>query len=196
MSLASTANDTRRAEPLALGWDALRREVRAFVARRVSPADTDDVVQEVLLALSAADEAPRAQRTGAYVHGIARHVVAEHHRRRAREHARLARLALEPLPDDGEPVSQPEAALASALTLFLPLIGPLHRDAVRAVDLEGRAQADVARELGVPLSTLRTRVQRGRAELRALMRRCCEIELDVRGRVLACEPRGDGECGC
>jgi len=72
---------------------------------------------------------------------------------------------------------------------------PLSPEALRAVDVEGRAQADVARSLGIPLSSLRTWVQRGRAELRALFRRCCEIELDARGRVLSCEPKGSA-CAC
>ncbi len=89
-----------------------------------------------------------------------------------------------------------ERLLAAAMLSFLPILAPAHAEALRAVDLEGRCQADVARELGVPLSTLRTRVQRARAELRALVLRCCAIELDVRGRVLACEPRDAAGCVC
>lgn len=165
-------------------WAGLRREVRAYVARKVAPGDVDDVVQEILLAVGRGGGA----RTGAYVHGIARHHVAEHHRRRAREHQRLARLALEPepAPEDEDAV---QARLAAALEAFLPALSPSYRQAVEEVDLRGRSQAEVARELGVPLSTLRTRVQRGRAELRRLLELCCEIETDARGKPTSCEPR-------
>lgn len=170
--------------------------MRQLVARRLSPSDVDDVVQDVLLAVGAEGSAPR---TGAYVAGIARKKVADHHRKRAREHARLARLALErdePEEDDGEPTTEAEARLTSVLAQFLEQVSPPHRDAVRAVDLEGRPQIEVARQLGIPPSSLRTRVQRGRAELRAALRECCEIETDGRGRVMSCEPRGASRCTC
>lgn len=179
-------------------WAALRSEIRSFVARRAAPADVDDLVQEVLVAI-ASSESERPQRLGAFAHRIARNTVAEHHRRRAREHARLARLAVEPEDEGGEPLSPTEASLANALALFLGSITPVYAEAVRAVDVEGRAQSEVARALGLPLSTLRTRVQRGRAELRDLVRQCCDIELDARGRVVACEPRTPPDrvsCAC
>lgn len=175
-------------------WSTLRDEVRRFVARRASAADVDDLVQEVLVALAEA-EPSRPVRLGAFAHVVARRAVAGHHRRRAREHARLARLATEPEGGDGEPVSDVETRLASALAAFLDEVTPVYAEAVRAVDVEGRAQSEVARALGVPLSTLRTRVQRGRAELRALVRECCRIETDARGRVVECEPRASAS-GC
>lgn len=178
-------------------WAALAAEVQRFVRARVAASDVDDVVQEVLVAL-ATHEAERreAQRIGALATTIARRTVAEHHRRRAREHQRLARAALEPIDAGGEPLEAAERALAGVLAMFLHGITPAHAEAVRAVDVEGRSQAEVARALGVPLSTLRTRVQRGRAELRALVAEHCRIELDARGRVLACESKSGGVCGC
>jgi RNA polymerase sigma-70 factor (ECF subfamily) len=174
-------------------WAAMRQSLRAFVGKRVHPSDVDDVVQEILIAIAAPGGAPR---TGPYVHGVARRVVVEHYRKKAREQRRLARLAAEPDDPGGEPTTDAERNLAMALALFLPQVTPRYRDALRAVDLEGESQADVARRLGVPLSTLRTWVQRGRAELRALLRACCQIDLDARGRVVACEPHPAGDCAC
>lgn len=181
------------AVPLAApsGWAELRSALARFVEKRVAPSEVDDLVQEIVVAL--ARTAPRGEeRTPALAYTIARRTVAGHHRRRAREHARLARLAEEPDDPGGEPLTSVEERVASALALFLETLPPHHRDAVRAVDVDGRAQSDVARELGIPLSTLRTRVQRGRRELRATLKRCCEIELDARGQVVSCEPRAGG----
>lgn len=181
---------------LGVAWGDLRSEIRGFVVRRVSSADVDDVVQEVLAAVSTSLPSLRErERLGPFLHGIARRTVADHHRRRAREHARLAALLVEP-EVVSEEESEVERMLASAMLSFLPLLSPQHAEALRAVDLEGRRQADVARELGVPLSTLRTRVQRARAEMRALVTKCCSIELDARGRVLECEPRSVSDCAC
>jgi len=178
-------------------WGALSAELRRFVAARVAAVDVDDVVQEVLAA-AALHELRRGepQRLSALVLTIARRTVAEHHRRRAREHHRVARAALEPDDPGGEPLGPAERSLASVIALFLEGINPVYADAVRAVDVEGRSQAEVARALGVPLPTLRARVQRGRAALRALVATQCRIELDARGRVVACEARDGSACGC
>ena len=53
--------------------------------------------------------------------------------------------------------------------------------------------------LGISLSAMKSRVQRGREQLREAFEDCCRIALDARGRVVACEPRPDGklpDCSC
>lgn len=176
-------------------WAVLRDEVERFVVRRAPSSDVDDLVQEVLAAV--AHHGGAASSPTAYAVAVARRTVAEHHRRRAREHRRLARVAMEPNDASEEPESGAERALVAAIAGFLDEITPAYAEALRRVDVAGERQADVARALGIPLSTLRSRVQRGRAELRARIRRCCDVELDRRGRVLTCEPReAEKQCGC
>jgi RNA polymerase sigma-70 factor (ECF subfamily) len=53
-------------------------------------------------------------------------------------------------------------------------------------------QTAAAELLGLSVPGMKSRVQRGRARLRAMLLRCCEIETDRRGRVIAFEQR-DGE---
>jgi RNA polymerase sigma-70 factor (ECF subfamily) len=60
--------------------------------------------------------------------------------------------------------------------------------------LEGRSQAAAAECLGLSVPGAKSRVQRGRARLQAMLLRCCQIETDRRGRVVAFETR-DGQ-GC
>ena len=67
-----------------------------------------------------------------------------------------------------------------------------YREAIELTELEGLTQVAVAERLGLSVSGMKSRVQRGRARLRAMLLRCCEIELDRRGRLVAFEPR-DGE---
>lgn len=54
------------------------------------------------------------------------------------------------------------------------------------------SQKDAAQMIGISVSGMKSRVQRGREKLRALLEACCEIALDARGRVIGCEPRTDG----
>ncbi len=69
-----------------------------------------------------------------------------------------------------------------------------YRRAIELTELEGMTQAAAAERLGLSLPGAKSRVQRGRARLRAMLLRCCEIETDRRGRVVAFETRGKEGC--
>ena len=43
--------------------------------------------------------------------------------------------------------------------------------------------------VAVSLSGMKSRVQRGRVRLRALLEGCCEVALDARGRIVGCDRR-------
>jgi RNA polymerase sigma-70 factor (ECF subfamily) len=65
---------------------------------------------------------------------------------------------------------------------------------VTVIDLEGIPQKEAAMRAGISLSGMKSRVQRGRQALEALMHDCCRIETDAGGRVMDYQPRGAG-CG-
>jgi RNA polymerase sigma-70 factor (ECF subfamily) len=64
------------------------------------------------------------------------------------------------------------------------------------VDLEGATQQEAARRAGLSLSGMKSRVQRGRQALRAVLDACCRIDLDRRGRVTDYTARHPGACAC
>ncbi len=101
---------------------------------------------------------------------------------------------------DGDADGAAERALARAVTPFVAMLPEPYREALTLTELEGKTQREAAEALGVSLSGMKSRVQRGRARLRGMLEHCCEIALDVRGRVIGCAPRGGGRgpdaCGC
>jgi hypothetical protein len=46
----------------------------------------------------------------------------------------------------------------------------------------------------VSLSAMKSRVQRGRRQLKELVEACCRVDLDRRGGIVGCEERGPGGC--
>src|SRR5690606_24480720 len=97
--------------------------------------------------------------------------------------------------DDDRAVEQ---ALASVVALFLAALPSPYREALTLTELEGMTQKQAAEMLGISLSGMKSRVQRGRVLLRRSFEDCCTIALDVRGRIVGCEPRPDGRVpsGC
>ena len=63
-------------------------------------------------------------------------------------------------------------------------------------ELEGVTQAEAAARLGLSVSGMKTRVQRGRSLLEDLLLDCCHVELDSRRGVVGYRSRrGACECG-
>jgi len=76
---------------------------------------------------------------------------------------------------------------------FIAMLPSPYREAVTLAELQGVTQKDAAEMLGISASGARSRVQRGRERLRAMLEACCEIALDARRHVIACEPRPGGK---
>ena len=173
----------------ATDWAGVIDRLRPFVARRVAPADVDDVVQDVLVRAHRSLGAVRDdQRFAPWLYQVARSAIADHGRARARG----ARTWEPPAPDDGDPI---EARLAGVIAVFVARLPSQYREAITLTELEGKSQREAAAMLGVSLPALKSHVRRGRARLRALLEACCEIALDARNRPIACTPRAPA-CAC
>ena len=172
--------------------------VLRYVARRVrSHADAEDITQEVMLRiLRHGDELEHVERVDAWVHRIAANVIADHFRRAVRRELPSGHEV------DGEPVQADDetgqeelrAGLARCLTPLIDRLPPIYREALRMTEIEGVSQTAAAARLGISVSGMKARVQRARRQLRELLRRCCEVELDRRRAVTEVRPRG-GTCG-
>ena len=98
-----------------------------------------------------------------------------------------------PAPEPGP--AEARAELAACLEPLLAQLPAIYREALQLTDLDGLTQADAAAHVGLTTSGLKARVQRGRTQLKALLTRCCEIELDRRGGILDYQPH-NGNCAC
>lgn len=162
-------------------------DVRRYVRRRVDdPVVQDDLVQEVFLRVHDRHEQLRDdERLGAWIRRIAANVVTDHHRRRRPDEALPEVLPTPPVAEDeGE-----RALLGTWLALTISSLDEPHRDVLTLTELQGLTQREAAARLGLSLPAVKSRVLRGRAELRRRLERCCHVELDHRGGLMGYTPR-------
>ncbi len=172
---------------------ALRDRLRAFVAGRVPAGDVDDVLQDIYLRLASVEA--EVESVSGFAHRVARSAIVDHHRARARRRE----VGVEEVP--GEPLVGLEETLDGAAAQVASWLGPLvdalpepYRATLRATELEGQTHEEVAAGAGIARSTVTSRVKEGRARLRKALTRCCRIELDARGGVVAWSSRAAGGC--
>jgi RNA polymerase sigma-70 factor (ECF subfamily) len=174
----------------------LEGRLRPFVARRVPEGDVDDVVQEVFLRMHRGLGGLRSEdRFGPWVYTVARSAIADHVRALRRRPIAAGDVAegADVVAGEDEGDAADETSSAALLAAYVaPLVATLpspYREALTLTELEGLSQAEAAAMLGVAPSTMKSRVQRGRARLREMIERCCVVATDARGRVIDCEPR-------
>jgi RNA polymerase sigma-70 factor (ECF subfamily) len=170
-------------------WHDVEARLRPYVARRVSASDVDDVMQDIFVRMQRGLAGLRdEERFTSWLFQIARSSVAEHGRARARH----------PLSDDDvrEPPAQNEdddrdaaRSLAGCVSMFVAQLPSPYREAVTLVELEGLTSREAADMVGISVSGMKSRVQRGREQLRRMFDQCCEIALDARGKVTDYVPR-------
>ena len=134
-------------------------------------ADAQDLVQEVLLRVRRGLATYRPGSLEAWLSRITTNAFLDETRRRKRRPS-------EPLPDDPDRVlaggEDAATALASA-TLSDDVQGALrglpdeYRAAVVLCDVVGLPYGQIADQLGVPVGTVRSRIHRGRAQLRSVL---------------------------
>ena len=210
------ATEGTRSEKL---WHEVHDRLTAFVAQRVDdPSDVADLVQTVFLRVhqhmaSIADE----QRLLPWLFQITRNAIADYYRApvRRREVGGVAPDGAVDLvagrgiasasrdhnslhPADPRSASDDEPAaheLAGCVRPLLQLLPPSYREALTLVEFDGVAQVEAASRLGISVSGMKSRVQRGRAMLRDGLLECCDISRSATGGVLDFAPRDGGSCG-
>ena len=192
------AND-RRATGLDDAWASTRRELLEFIARRVEDsAMAEDITQDVFMRLHRTHvEGIQIGAVHAWLYRVARNAIVDHYRTRRRLH---------PLPDDRQRAfddesddAAPNRATRELAACLRPLVDQLpdrYRKAVILVELEGYTQVAAAAALGLSVSGTKSRVQRGRRQLRHLLTACCVVGTDRAGAIIDYVARPGAPCDC
>lgn len=179
----------------AVPWTDLAARLRPFVAHRVRPSDIDDVVQDVLVRMHRGLPNLRDDdRFSAWMFQVARNAIADARRKQARAPINEPDLDDKPAAPTSDDDRDAATALAGCVSLFVSQLPSPYREAITLVELEGRTAKEAAEMVGISVSGMKSRVQRGRAQLRELFEQCCEIAVDVRGKPTDFAPRTQPSC--
>jgi len=145
---------------------------RYLLALGASREAADDALQEAFLSLAQQPQAfdPGRGQLGAYLAGIARHVLLAHWRRQGRE-VDTSDEELELGNEQGTQAPSAEDHLSAqhdneALWQAIRQLPFIFREALLLVDIQERGYQEAAQIAGIELNTLRTRLHRARNRLR------------------------------
>ena len=184
-------------------WSDVHQGLHAFIAKRVADdVQADDILQEVFLRVHRQlGRLNDPDRVVAWLYRIARNTIVDYYRSRGRRRERpiglsgdMELIAPSSLSDDQSGRLRTE--LAACLRPMLDRISKDYREAVTLVELEGLTHQAAAKRLGLSVSGMKSRVQRGRKQLKQMLQDCCLIQLDRRGGVADYELRDQDDHPC
>ncbi|WP_028112545.1 RNA polymerase sigma factor SigZ [Ferrimonas kyonanensis] len=174
-------------------WQTHKDRLRGYIGKRVdSPAAIDDILQEVYLKAHTHLHQLRDNASlNGWLYRIAHNAIMDHHRQR-HSHNELPDDLAAPQADVAE---QAHRELAQCLVPLIDELPQRYRVPLQLAELQELSQQQIADHLGLTLSGAKSRVQRGRQQLRQRLTACCDIEVG-RGGVLDYHPK-DPDCrGC
>jgi RNA polymerase sigma-70 factor, ECF subfamily len=172
-------------------WQQVHDGLRAFIEKRIdNEAEVDDILQEVFLRMHRGiDSLKDRGRVVSWVYQITRHAIVDHYRGAERREIPAGLAAdMEMIPTarstafvaDSKGSGEFRLELAGCLRPMIDQLNKEYREALLLVELEGLTQQAAAKRIGLSLSGMKSRVQRGRRQLKRKLDECCLIQLDQR----------------
>lgn len=183
-------------------WKQVHERLRSFIAKRVADeAEADDLLQEVFVRVHRhLDQVKEPDRLVAWIFQITRNAIIDYYRSPGRRREISVGLVDDWEGDGANSIEEPDDTAKTELSGCLrPMIERLpedYRQAIELVELDGLTQKEAAQRMGLSLPGMKSRVQRGRKQLKVLLEDCCLIELDGRNGVIDFEHRRPDAPSC
>ena len=176
-------------------WLKFSHPVKDFIRNQTHNSDvTDDILQEVFIKIHQNLHLLRDQeRVASWVFQIARNTVLNYFRSQKKhlENQESHQQATEE--ENHFKENNLNEMVGIWLEEFKKDLDPKYQEALQLVDIEGITQVELANRLGISVSGAKSRVQRGREQLKQKLIDCCPVKTDQYGNILEIK-RKNGDC--
>ncbi len=189
MKVNSVATSTKRVDEDM--WRMYRKSLLQYIRPRVGEEDAEDILHDVMVkAWQSLGTLRAGTKLSGWLHRITRNAIVDYYRSRRSSQSFDEEEFLPTLEDE----NHAERELANCLRPMIEQLPAEYRNALYMAELEGRRQQEIADKEGLSISGAKSRVQRGRKQLKEILDRCCHIELSSSGSITGYSPRE--ECNC
>lgn len=172
-------------------WETFHAGLKHFILQRIPDEQSaDDVLQETFLKIHTRIDSLRdEEKLQSWMYQIARNTIADYYRQQ-KSTVELP----EALPVPDEPGFEDEVIkdLIPGVKAMVESLPDIYREALILTEYEGLTQRELAQRLGISFSGAKSRVQRAREKLKAMLLDCCHFEFDRLGKIIHYEPN----CAC
>ncbi|MEM6998639.1 MAG: RNA polymerase sigma factor SigZ [Pseudomonadota bacterium] len=174
-------------------WTAYRSSLKAFLLLKISnPADVDDLLQEIIIkTYKNLDSLKSEDSLKSWLFSIANNTVKDFYKQKSR---------VKDFSNNSLWYEEDESDLKQSLSQCIqPFINALPENTaeiLNSIDIRGQSQKSYAQEHDISYSTLKSRVQKGRGQLRKMYEDCCQFSFDHQGNLMECHSKQNNCNNC
>ncbi len=174
-------------------WSEYRLALRKFLLARVSnKADVEDLLQDILLkSHNKIGQLEANDKFKPWLFQIAQNTVIDFYRQKAKER-NLDPAALWQQVDEKNIYDE----LNPCLIPFIHALSLHDTELLMTIDIHNQPQKQYAEQIGISYSTLKSRVQKARQNLKKQFDRCCQFELDKKGNLISYSEKSNSCSSC
>jgi RNA polymerase sigma-70 factor (ECF subfamily) len=171
---------------MAVAWGEYRQKLHSFILTKVnSSEDAEDILADVFLKLAQQTQLSRVpQKLPNWLYRVTAHAIIDYYR---------TKKPADELPRDlMEDRIEPQA-ISTLSVCIRPMIDELpntYKLPLLLSEIDGKSQKQVAEELGLSLSAVKSRILRGRKKLKDLMAKRCTLHHNKSGQLVDYEEKG------
>jgi RNA polymerase sigma-70 factor (ECF subfamily) len=165
-----------------IDYNEIALKIRDYIGKLSGEQDViDDVSQDVFLKVhNSIGTLKDSEKLDAWLKRIVYTTLMNTYRKKQKEQTGIAFF----IEDGSEPENEGNAALMECIIALLHLLPDEQRKLLEAVEVKGISQAEYARQHNLPLSTVKSNVQRSRQKIKDAVKNNCILTNDKYGNVV------------
>jgi RNA polymerase sigma-70 factor (ECF subfamily) len=171
-------------------WSRYQRKLFSFIRSKVkTPEDAEDILNNVFENLvKTANENNLPDKVSSWLYRVTKNKIVDYYRTKRR---------FEQLPEGFSEESEETNTIKQLSKCMLPMIQALpetYQQPLMLSEIEGKKYKEVAVELNLSVSAVKSRILRGREKLHKSMVSCCTVYRNGAGEAVDYEQNSDGFC--
>lgn len=163
-------------------WEEFSGRVRSHLLRKMrNKGDVDDLMQDIFIKIhSHLPHLRKREKLSSWIYRIAENTLNDYYRKNpGRETGYDDNKTAQGNADEEDPLSGIEGCLEA----FIERLPEKYRDPLVMSDVEGKSQKEIAEEMDISYSGLKSRVQRGREMIKDMFVECCRLSVGKDGKL-------------
>lgn len=165
-------------------WDEFNRPLKQYIKKRVAnEEDAEDILQEVFIKIhNSLKNLEDEKKIHAWIYTITRNTITDYYRKNSKM-PEVTEL------DENISANSPleltaNLEIAACLKGMINNLPEKYKEAILLSEFEKLTQKEMSEKLGITVSGVKSRVQRGRKILKEMLFGCCQLEFDSLGHVI------------
>ncbi len=169
-------------------WKDYQANIKSFLHTKISnSADVDDLMQDILFKTYKSFNTLKSDSSvKSWLFQIANNTIIDFYRKKGQANEITADEFM--IEEDSPDI---QASLSQCIAPFIKSLPSDSADLLTAIDINGQSQKEYAAQNYISYSTLKSRVQKARQELRRQYEDCCSFSFDTFGNITDYEEKSD-----